>query len=628
MKKSFLSLALMLMCVANAHAWKAETMVEGHSYALMNAASGLFLNTSNGLDSQPSTLWQIGAVTDDPFYQLSSGDKYLRAWSEWGWNYEVHLASDQSSASNFKLTSVAADSVFTICSASTVKEGGSFGGLGAKDVYVYVLANGSELSFATSETTESNAQWKLVSKEQVRLFAVVDLAEKMLQDADTSIPDAAFLADMVSQVREGAELPNTAALFDEAANMFELAIDAFKRSQPIAPGEDVTLRFIRNASFEEGPYLVNEVTGWEVTKFTAGGEAFSSPTIADRIFSGVEGEYLYNTWGGTPDGEYLLRQNLGVLPRGVYRMDAVVASSDSQDKLFVCCGASQRAVAFGTDKTVGVPVTLCFEADGENEVAIDLHSGSWFKADAFHLVYLAEEMAPLTELTFIIDNAEMKDNGQWLGSGREIAGVTAGAPASKHWSGDANCPYFLQNHEEGPAREQVVSFPSEGYYLLMTAVRCAAEGSYVEVKAGDAVARTEYDETIGATGGTIDIEGGEWESVEAGRAAGATFANDNEGYGWTYNKLFVKVDVAGQPIRISLNISDWNGSGHEAAAGGMHLLYWGMDDPNGINEVQSNNQTINADAARVYDLSGRQMRQPQRGRARGIYIVGGKKVVY
>jgi hypothetical protein len=53
-----------------------------------------------------------------------------------------------------------------------------------------------------------------------------------------------------------------------------------------------------------------------------------------------------------------------------------------------------------------------------------------------------------------------------------------------------------------------------------------------------------------------------------------------------------------------------------------------MDDPNGINEVQSNNQTINADAARVYDLSGRQMRQPQRGRARGIYIVGGKKVVY
>lgn len=191
----------------------------------------------------------------------------------------------------------------------------------------------------------------------------------------------------------------------------------------------------------------------------------------------------------------------------------------------------------------------------------------------------------------VIKGAENNVNDNWPGGGRS---TTSG----QHWSGDASRIYFTQNHEDGAARSQTVTIPNKGVYILKSSVRTLATGAYAEISVGDIVERTSV--VTGNTGGTIATDGTEYESVEAGVAAGATFANSNKGYGWIYNKIQFVTTSDNEQKTIKINLSNCNSS-READCGGMYLYYVGKNYDKVVGNTRYCYGTYNAPAFELTD---------------------------
>lgn len=187
---------------------------------------------------------------------------------------------------------------------------------------------------------------------------------------------------------------------------------------------------------------------------------------------------------------------------------------------------------------------------------------AWENASLEH-PYLVEGVISRSDCTTNGDQDPYKD---WAGSGRSTK-------TGQHWSGDASRVYFTQNHESGAARSQTVTIPSKGVYMLKTSIRPINSAAYAEISVGSETVRT-YGPT-GTTGGTIATDGKEYESVEAGIAAGATFANGNNGFGWIYQNLIFNTSADNETKEIKINLSNQNDN-READCGGMFLYYVGQ----------------------------------------------------
>lgn len=172
----------------------------------------------------------------------------------------------------------------------------------------------------------------------------------------------------------------------------------------------------------------------------------------------------------------------------------------------------------------------------------------------------------------VIVGADNTANDAWPGNGRPITN-------GQHWSGDASRAYFIQNVRPNAARSQDVTIPKTGVYMLKTAVRTInGQGkAYAIISVGNQSTSTNY--ATGTTGGTIATDGTEYESVEAGVAAGATFANGGKGYGWVYNKVMFVTTAENTQTNISINLSHVSEDG-EADCGGMYLYYVGQSADN------------------------------------------------
>lgn len=160
----------------------------------------------------------------------------------------------------------------------------------------------------------------------------------------------------------------------------------------------------------------------------------------------------------------------------------------------------------------------------------------------------------------------------------------------QHWSGDVNRQYFAQNHDGIYARYQPIVLPKKGAYLLKSAVRVTTEGAYAVISLGlgetpveDLTTEANLCEldvrTVhGRVGGTIATDGTEWESVEAGLAAGKHFANGDKGYGWVYGNLYFGANTDEELKRIIyVRLSKENNDNvHlEGNLGGVKLYYLG-----------------------------------------------------
>lgn len=150
---------------------------------------------------------------------------------------------------------------------------------------------------------------------------------------------------------------------------------------------------IVNPGFETGPFLTSgNVTGWEVA--TDGREAFASNSNNGRKFTpGYVGSSLFNTWTNVSVAEnsYILKQNFGVLPAGMYRLTGYIASAENN--VFTVKVGNGSADVTTSASSVGTLATVDFTSDGTTASAFEIASSLWFKADDFHLTFVPNDVA-------------------------------------------------------------------------------------------------------------------------------------------------------------------------------------------------------------------------------------------
>ena len=151
--------------------------------------------------------------------------------------------------------------------------------------------------------------------------------------------------------------------------------------QNIADGTDVTALFVANNSFEEGG------TGWNFN--SASDTGVKENSNGTYTTAGVDGSYLFNTWGGT-DAKYV-KQSLTDLPTGYYVVSALVASDyPGTVTLYVGERTNDVDVDFdGKGQFISGVSGIAQPAEGALEIGAT--STNWYKVDKFQLFYYTTE---------------------------------------------------------------------------------------------------------------------------------------------------------------------------------------------------------------------------------------------
>ncbi len=134
------------------------------------------------------------------------------------------------------------------------------------------------------------------------------------------------------------------------------------------------------------------------------------------------------------------------------------------------------------------------------------------------------------DMTFLVVNADITN-----GTDGWTTESVVGTPDNQHWSGVTNkfiepCDWSATGWTCG--FKQTITVPA-GIYTVKAAVRAESEVTS-HLIANESTYKVE---ALGDKGGTIATDGTEWENVEAGLAAGKSFANGNTGRGWTYGVI-------------------------------------------------------------------------------------------
>lgn len=132
---------------------------------------------------------------------------------------------------------------------------------------------------------------------------------------------------------------------------------------------------IVNPSFETGDF-----TGWDVKAGNDTGVKKNSN--ADYTMEGCNGDYLFNTWGGS--GLYISQVVKG-LPAGTYSLHAVVATDAAV--LFEMSAGDNTVTYRGSNKSIGYDMALGnFEhKGGDLLIKVAAVGDGWFKVDNFRI---------------------------------------------------------------------------------------------------------------------------------------------------------------------------------------------------------------------------------------------------
>lgn len=131
---------------------------------------------------------------------------------------------------------------------------------------------------------------------------------------------------------------------------------------------------IVNPSFETGDF-----TGWDVM---AGIDTGVKKNSGDYAMEGCNGDYLFNTWGGS--GLYISQVVKG-LPAGIYSLHAVVATDAAV--LFEMSAGDNTVTYRGSNKSTGYDMALGnFEhKGGDLLIKVAAVGDGWFKVDNFRI---------------------------------------------------------------------------------------------------------------------------------------------------------------------------------------------------------------------------------------------------
>ncbi|MCD8303784.1 MAG: hypothetical protein LUC86_03005 [Prevotellaceae bacterium] len=151
-----------------------------------------------------------------------------------------------------------------------------------------------------------------------------------------------------------------------------------------------------------------------------------------------------------------------------------------------------------------------------------------------------------------------------------------GTSSSQHWSDDPSDSYFEMSGDLWSSATKWTATMTKtisvenGLYRLKAAGR-SSSGALCTMDLNG----TSYSfPAQGDTGGTMDIDGVEWESIAIGKAAGATFANNGAGRGWSWGS--VDALVTDGKLTVTVTLQNTSGSQYQwASIDDFQLLYLG-----------------------------------------------------
>ena len=174
----------------------------------------------------------------------------------------------------------------------------------------------------------------------------------------------------------------------------EIALVKVTLAQALLNQNESLNYLIVNNSFETG-----DLTGWTVTTYGSdtgvknnGGSTYGT--------DGCDGDYLFNTWASGDKGGYPLKQNIGYLPAGTYKLTGLVTTSAGT--VYLLCNNYVSSGTTCDDKTTFLSAAMTFTLNDITEVTIGVAGGDdsgnytgdsycWYKADNFQLSTVVEE---------------------------------------------------------------------------------------------------------------------------------------------------------------------------------------------------------------------------------------------
>lgn len=150
---------------------------------------------------------------------------------------------------------------------------------------------------------------------------------------------------------------------------------------------------------------------------------------------------------------------------------------------------------------------------------------------------------------YVCGNLFKSDITQWQTSDFAVLN------ANEHWNGKSGQNYYEQSGNDWSSSSwshhasQEVNLPKGKYMLTITARASAEVTSSMSVKVGDANPVTISLPNKGASGKGIDVSG------NATTSESASYANDNNGFGWEYRFIEFEVKEENQKVEVSLDAS-------------------------------------------------------------------------
>lgn len=444
MKKLLSLLAFALMSVASfAQGWVKPTAPEGVAPTdglecyIMNAESGTFLagaavwhswTTSTGLsaDGQLSVLvkngsnWYITRKSDGKHTFISGVLNADYGQAEGRWEMHVDMGAQghdlfeiiEGTNGAYRLRINANDEQYgsdglvwpeemTPEQCQEAWEACFFGWLGADHQYPNAI-------YANVMAGEGHIDWKFVSVEAFEAYhegvaiyqTAMDL-KKAIEDAEAEYPGI----DLSAQKAVYNNTESTLEQLQDALAGVKTAIQAYinqKMQENASPEEPYNATaLIVNPSFEEG-----NTNGWTVQASSDTGAKDNSN--ATYHCDNADGNYLFNIW----DWGYPITQKIANIPNGIYRLKAMVTSSDDCTNVYITGESGNiklhKAVTLETNPTdsrkqtwltegeILVPVTndtITIGAVGCDPDGVSyIENGKWwYKADNFRLEYLGNK---------------------------------------------------------------------------------------------------------------------------------------------------------------------------------------------------------------------------------------------
>lgn len=250
-------------------------------------------------------------------------------------------------------------------------------------------ADGPDNEFSAATSKSAWNDWYIIHDDQKDMYDRYVAAWEKANKYMTFLP-------LQEDVRQ-----NLLALLNNPTNWMEGTTQQLEEinAQIEAWFDDDKTEFIQNPSFEldangqlqtTTTHAANyDVPSWEVP--TDAAEAFIAYKNEggdgwNRFFNNIDGDFIYNVWGGYPSEGFYCRQTISGLPEGFYKLTAV-GCSDAGNIINLKMGSTRQAnhVTAPRPEAIQLEVPLYYH-NGEEDVVVEAYSGNWFAIDNFKLM--------------------------------------------------------------------------------------------------------------------------------------------------------------------------------------------------------------------------------------------------